>query len=64
MNLVVSQKMTIRNEKVERKECKEMKKNESTIAKIEARVLIYANYQCDWSMKRYKAAILIRLHVT
>jgi len=47
MNLVVSQKMTIRNEKVERKKCKEMKKNESTIAKIEARVLIYTNYQCD-----------------
>jgi len=29
-----NEKMTIRNERVEREECKEMKKNESTIARV------------------------------
>ncbi len=56
--------MTIRNERVECKECKETKKNESMIAKVWAKVLICVNYWYDWSMKRYKAATLIRLHVT
>jgi len=28
------EKMTIRNERVEREECEEMKKNESTIARV------------------------------
>ncbi len=39
--------MTIRNERVERKECKEMKKNESMIARVELKALVYANYRCD-----------------
>ncbi len=56
--------MTIRNERVEREECKEMKKNESMIMRVWARALVCANYQCDWSIKRYKAATLIKLHVT
>ena len=56
--------MTIRNERVEREECKETKKNKSMIARVWARVFVYTNYQCDWSMKRYKAATLTRLHVT
>ncbi len=56
--------MTIRNERVKREECEETKKNESTIARVWARALVYANYWCDWSMKRYKAATLSRLHVT
>ena len=49
---------------VEREECEETKKNESTIARVWAKMLVYANYQCDWLTKRYKAATLIRLHVT
>ncbi len=56
--------MIIRNERVECEECEEMKKNESTIARVEARVLVCINYQCDWLTRRYKAATLIRLHVT
>ncbi len=56
--------MIIRNKRVEREECKEIKKNESMIVRVEAKALVYANYQCDWSMKRYKAATLIRLHIT
>ncbi len=56
--------MTIKNERVEREECKETKKNESTIARVWARVLVCTNYQYDWSTKRYKAMTLIRLHVT
>ena len=56
--------MTIRNERVECEECKETKKNESMIARVWARALVYANYQCDWLTRRYKAATLIRLHVT
>jgi len=39
--------MTIRNERVEREECEEMKKNESIIARVEAKALVYANYRCD-----------------
>ena len=58
------EKMTIRNESLERKECEETKKNKSMIARVEARVLVYANYRCDWSTRRYKAATLIKLHVT
>ncbi len=27
------------------------------------KALVYANYWCDWSMKRYKAATLIKIHV-
>ncbi len=27
------------------------------------KVLICTNYQCDWSMRRYKAATLIKIHV-
>ncbi len=27
------------------------------------KVLVCANYQCDWSMKRYKATTLIKIHV-
>ncbi len=45
-------------------ECEETKKNESTNARVWARALVCANYQCDWSTRRYKAATLIRLHVT
>ncbi len=56
--------MTIRNERVEREECEETKKNESTIARVWARALVCANYQYDWSIKRYKVATLIRLYVT
>ncbi len=56
--------MTIRNERVECKECKKMKKNESMIVRVWARAFICANYQYDWLMRRYKAATLIRLHVT
>ncbi len=56
--------MTIRNERVEREESEETKKNESMIARVWARVLVCANYQCDWSTRRYKAATLTRLHVT
>ncbi len=59
-----NEKMIIRNERVECEECKETKKNESTIAKVWARALVCANYRCDWSTRRYKAATLIRLHVT
>ncbi len=55
--------MTIKNERVEREKCEETKKNESMIVRVWARALIYANYQCDWSTRRYKAATLIRLHV-
>jgi len=58
-----NEKITIRNERVKREESERMKKNESMIARIWARVLVYANYQCDWLTKRYKAATLIRLHV-
>ncbi len=39
--------MTIRNERVEREECKETKKNESMIARVWARALVCTNYQCD-----------------
>jgi len=58
------EKMIIRNKRVEREECEEMKKNESTITRVWVKALVYANYWCDWSMKRYKATTLIRLHVT
>jgi len=58
------EKMIIRNKRVEREGCEEMKKNESTITKVWVKALVYANYWCDWSMKRYKATTLIRLHVT
>ncbi len=27
------------------------------------KALVYANYQCDWSMKKYEAATLIKIHV-
>ncbi len=56
--------MIIRNERVEREECEEMKKNESMIVRVWAKALVCANYRCDWSMKRYKAVTLTRLHVT
>ncbi len=56
--------MIIRNEKVECKESERMKKNESMIARVWAKALVCTNYQCDWLMRKYKAATLIRLHVT
>jgi len=36
--------MIIRNERVEREECKETKKNKSMIVKVKAKALVYANY--------------------
>ncbi len=62
LDLTIS--LTIRNERVEREESKRTKKNESMIARVWARALVCANYRCDWLTKRYKAATLIRLHVT
>ncbi len=58
------EKMIIRNERVEREKCEETKKNESTMTRVWARAFVCTNYRCDWLMKRYKAATLIRLHVT
>ncbi len=55
--------MTIKNERVEHEKSEEMKKNKNMIARVWAKVLVYANYRCDWSMRRYKATTLTKLHV-
>ncbi len=52
-NMNCDEKITIRNERVEREECKETKKNKSMIARVWAKALVYANYWCDWLTKRF-----------